>query len=520
LVAAGGALVAEVERREHAHARAQRGQADARTALEDRIAKGKLETEQLAERIAALNVTRAAVETDRATVQDLALDSPIFVPHEGKVFELYQLHPNGAAASLLRVPFSAPLVEPSPSVERMGDRARVTAIAGVEPLYGSTRGLVAVASTFSLPRVYAAPPRREGWLIALAVAFVACGACVAWSARRARVSTGRRRDATAFDPKPANTTPATSRPAIVAVGRDFGALVGSRYRIFRQLGGDLDSPILLALSVPSAGNPEEVAIRVFEDVDAAAARRFADGARALLGVRHANLVTVRDFGGDRGTCFLVMEYVEGWSLAGLTRELRRTGDRMPLGHVLTIGRDLCRGLTKLHEATDPEGRSLHLLHGAVGARNVIIGRGGVVKLGGYPIASPRSLPPADLAAPEQLHHGAAPDPRSDVYGVARLLCELASPAAGAWTTMTAVHPHDPQSLLEGAELPRGVRDVLARALAFDPAVRPSSCAELGSLLAGLPLSKADSESQAAVLSEWAEGVRHLSHVIVSMERPK
>jgi hypothetical protein len=75
-------------------------------------------------------------------------------------------------------------------------------------------------------------------------------------------------------------------------------------------------------------------------------------------------------------------------------------------------------------------------------------------------------------APEQLDGSTAQDARTDVWAAARLLLEC---LLGRLT-------HD--ASIDGVDAPAAVRDVLRRALATDPAMRPASAQELRSALAG------------------------------------
>ena len=90
-----------------------------------------------------------------------------------------------------------------------------------------------------------------------------------------------------------------------------------------------------------------VAIKVLQQ-DAAASpewrRRFEREARALSVLAHPNVVTVTDSGIDRGVPFLVMELLQGKTLADLIKEK----GPLPLWRALDIARQLLRGLAFAH----------------------------------------------------------------------------------------------------------------------------------------------------------------------------
>jgi serine/threonine-protein kinase len=89
-----------------------------------------------------------------------------------------------------------------------------------------------------------------------------------------------------------------------------------------------------------------VAIKVLHQ-DAAAMgewrKRFEREARALSALAHPNIVSVTDSGIDRGVPFLVMELLQGKTLAELIKE-----GPLPLWRALDIGRQLLRGLAFAH----------------------------------------------------------------------------------------------------------------------------------------------------------------------------
>ncbi|HXJ21041.1 MAG TPA: protein kinase [Polyangia bacterium] len=89
-----------------------------------------------------------------------------------------------------------------------------------------------------------------------------------------------------------------------------------------------------------------VAIKVLHE-DAAAIpewrRRFEREAKALSALAHPNVVPVTDFGIDRGLPFLVMELLQGKTLADLIKE-----GPLPLWRAVDVARQLLRGLAFAH----------------------------------------------------------------------------------------------------------------------------------------------------------------------------
>jgi serine/threonine protein kinase len=73
--------------------------------------------------------------------------------------------------------------------------------------------------------------------------------------------------------------------------------------------------------------------------------RFEREARAISQLNHPHICTLHDIGNDRGTDFLVMEYMEGETLAD---RLRR--GPLPLQEVVRVGTQIADALDKAHQA--------------------------------------------------------------------------------------------------------------------------------------------------------------------------
>jgi hypothetical protein len=71
--------------------------------------------------LAAMPLLRAAIETDAATLHDMAGSDFIFTPMPGEVLELFQLSDSGTPASMLRIPETSPPVPPV-----LGNQTRIT----------------------------------------------------------------------------------------------------------------------------------------------------------------------------------------------------------------------------------------------------------------------------------------------------------------------------------------------------------------------------------------------------------
>jgi ABC-type multidrug transport system ATPase subunit len=161
--------------------------------------------------------------------------------------------------------------------------------------------------------------------------------------------------------------------------------------------------------------------------------QFLDEARLASRVRHPNVVPVLDVFAEEGELSLVMEYVDGESLAHLQRAARRSNAPVPVPIAVAIATSVLHGLHAAHEARDEKGESLGLVHRDVSPQNVIVGSDGVVRLIDFGIA--KAIGRSNVSregqlkgkiaymAPEQIQRGVV-NRSTDVYGASVLLWEL------------------------------------------------------------------------------------------------
>ncbi len=73
--------------------------------------------------------------------------------------------------------------------------------------------------------------------------------------------------------------------------------------------------------------------------------RFDREARAISSLNHPNICTLHDVGHQNGTDYLVMEYLEGETLASRLKK-----GPLPIDLVLKYGIEICKGLEKAHKS--------------------------------------------------------------------------------------------------------------------------------------------------------------------------
>lgn len=114
---------------------------------------------------------------------------------------------------------------------------------------------------------------------------------------------------------------------------------------------------------------------------------FHDEAKLAIQLRHKNIVTVYDFGIDRGHPYIVMEHVPGQSLHNLKKKLSDQKAYLPFEHWLFLLKEVASGLAYAHSLKDQEtGQPLNLIHRDVTPQNILFGTHGNVKIIDFGVA--------------------------------------------------------------------------------------------------------------------------------------
>jgi eukaryotic-like serine/threonine-protein kinase len=213
--------------------------------------------------------------------------------------------------------------------------------------------------------------------------------------------------------------------------------------------------------------------------------RFLREARLAARLLHPNIVQVFDAGEDEGRPYIVMEYVEGETLA----ELLARREKLPAAEAVALVQ-LCAGLEHAHEHM--------LVHRDVKPANLLIRGDGVVKIADFGIVHAAEstrltqvgtvLGTAAYLSPEQAA-GESVTAKADLYSLGVVLYEALTGRLPYQLTSLAELPTlqqrgaTPVRDLEPA-VPPAVEDAVMGCLARNPEYRPASAAELARRLAG------------------------------------
>ena len=291
-----------------------------------------------------------------------------------------------------------------------------------------------------------------------------------------------------------------------------GDVIDNKYQVVRVLGrggmGLVLEAIHLRLQEPVAlkfMNAETVA-------NPEAAARFTREARAAARLKGEHICRVLDMGetvgGDR---YIVIEYLEGMDLSQV---LRRRGP-LPYAEAVDYILQACEAMAEAHAAgivhRDLKPANLFLTTGTDGEASIKVLDFGISKVLDADTASAMTTTRALMGsplymAPEQLVSAKDVDQRTDIWALATVLYRLVSgktPFFGdSLPEVVAQVLHTDPPLLSSLvpDVPAGLDEALARALAKAPAERYATVAELAADLAAvLPQSSHRAVRSAAVL---------------------
>ncbi len=206
------------------------------------------------------------------------------------------------------------------------------------------------------------------------------------------------------------------------------------YRILESLGAGGMASVFRAEREGDRGFRKIVALKRmhahFRD-DPKLEARFANEARTNARLTHANLVQVLDYA-TVPERYLVMELVEGITLAELLTRLGERGERLPIAHTLAIVSQVASALDYVHRRRGDDGQPLGIVHRDVSPQNVLLSWEGEVKVSDFGLAKSADhelmttigtrLGKIAYMAPEQLD-GIWVDARTDVWALGVVLWE-------------------------------------------------------------------------------------------------
>jgi serine/threonine-protein kinase len=281
-----------------------------------------------------------------------------------------------------------------------------------------------------------------------------------------------------------------------------GRQVVDRYELIGELASGGMATVYLARITGVGGFQRFVALKRLHPhlaLDAEFVEMFLDEARLAASIHHTNVVPILEVNANQAIgYYLVMEYIEGDTLARVLARAAQQGQRVPLPMVLRIALDLLAGLHAAHELRDSGGQPVNLVHRDVSPQNVLVGFDGIARITDFGVARAASRLSATRVgqlkgkiaymAPEQAQGTDEIDRRADLFSAgiviwealaARRLFKAENEAATLARVMTTAVP----ALSSVApDIGSALSDAVMRALARESSARYSTAAEFADAL--------------------------------------
>ncbi len=267
-----------------------------------------------------------------------------------------------------------------------------------------------------------------------------------------------------------------------------GAMVDQRYRLLEFIGS---GGMACVYRAQEDGSPHQYALKFLKAeyhqlpylID-----YFRDEASSMRDLAHPNIVRFYRFVSHESYSYILMDYVDGFSLAQIVRRMYQRSQYIPLDEVVRIMTQVARALDAIHR----EG----YVHRDVKPSNVLIkrqtGQAFLTDLGITSAQNTRIEGAGTVAymSPEQAETWMA-DHRADIYSFGVLYFELLGMRrpfhvdeglTGEDAEANLLHKHKTEPVPDITEfrpdLPVALNDILCRALAKEPDARYQSILEL------------------------------------------
>ncbi len=264
------------------------------------------------------------------------------------------------------------------------------------------------------------------------------------------------------------------------------SLLGNRYRLVQTLGTGgmavvyrahdtmLERPVAIKILREDFSQTEDFRVR------------FREEALAAANLTHPNIVTVHDFGYDKNSLYIVMEYVPGTELKTMIKQR----GRFTLDEAIPLIVQACAGIGYAHRSG--------LVHCDVKPQNMLVTPDQRLKVTDFGIARALTTIQPDerydvvwgspqYFSPEQAS-GSPPSPASDVYSLGVILYEMltgelpfnSNDPSELARMHREVNPVAPRRL--NRDIPQPLEQIILKVLSKEPSARYRSADQFGRIL--------------------------------------
>ncbi|HSO39526.1 MAG TPA: serine/threonine-protein kinase [Labilithrix sp.] len=221
---------------------------------------------------------------------------------------------------------------------------------------------------------------------------------------------------------------------------------------------------------------------------------FLDEARLAARIHHPNVVPIQEVGESDHGYYLVMDYIEGDTLARVLAKAAKAHSKVPYAVTIRILLDVLAGLHAAHQMKDDHGVPLEIVHRDVSPQNILVGVDGVARVVDFGVARAASRLSTTRSgqlkgklaymAPEQARGGTV-DRRADLFSCGIVLWEALATKRlfkgdGEAETLNRVL-YDPilPPTTANPDVPKALEEVCMKALSRDIDQRFATAQEFG-----------------------------------------
>lgn len=277
-----------------------------------------------------------------------------------------------------------------------------------------------------------------------------------------------------------------------------GQVLGG-FRLAREIASGGMAAVYLAHRTQHARIGQAAAVKVIHAHlarDEDFVEMFLDEARIASCITHPNVCRVLDFGIADETYYLAMEYVMGETLADVLARVSASPEaqQVEIALLAQVVVQVCEGLHAAHEARDPQGNPLNIVHRDISPQNIMVGYDGSVRVVDFGVASASERLHSTrngkikgrlaYMAPEQMR-GMHTDRRADLWSLGVLMWEGFSGQRlfrrdDEIKTIAAVTREPIPSLSNcGSNVPMSLQRIVTRCLMRDRESRFATARDLG-----------------------------------------
>ncbi len=162
---------------------------------------------------------------------------------------------------------------------------------------------------------------------------------------------------------------------------------------------------------------------------------FIEEAKLNVNLSHSNIVSIYEFGVERGQSYIIMEYVNGRNLRQCLNKLKKEGRRyFSVDQIVYMIKELSSGLDHAHRCLNKaNGKPLNIIHRDISPQNTMLSFDGEIKLIDFGIAKAENEAEKTQAgtlkgkysymSPEQVT-GKKFDTRTDIFSLGIVFWEL------------------------------------------------------------------------------------------------